>query len=140
MNRLSNSISDLLKLTAIVFALGAQIALGQSDSSTPVSEHNYARPRDTKTPDSRQVGEANSSRLLIGSGDEVEVAIYDAPDLSVHGRVGADGTISMPLIGYVPIAGLTSSQAEQAIEERLLREKVLNSPQVSVYVKDFTGS
>jgi polysaccharide export outer membrane protein len=140
MNRLSNSVSDLLKLGVVLFVLGAQVVIGQSDSLTRVSEHNYAGPEDRQTPNSPQLGGANSSGLLIGSGDEVEVAIYDAPDLSVHGRVGADGTISMPLIGYVPIAGLTSSQAEASIEDRLLREKVLNNPQVSVYVKEYTGS
>src|SRR5215831_16515164 len=126
MNRLSNSVSDLLRLSVVLFALGAQGVLGQSDSLTRVSEHNYAGPGDTQTPNSQQMGGPSSSGLLIGSGDEVEVAIYDAPDLSVHGRVGADGTISMPLIGYVPIAGLTSSQAEEVIESRLLRGKVLN--------------
>src|SRR5215831_16419270 len=140
MNRLSNDLSDLLKLTVVLLALGSQLAPAQSDSVARVSEHNLSGPGDTQTPDSRQVAGTRSSSLLIGAGDEVEVAIYDAPDLSVHGRVSADGSISMPLIGNVPIAGLTSSQAEASIEERLLREKVLNNPQVSVFVKEYTGS
>jgi len=70
----------------------------------------------------------------------VEVAVYGAPDLSVHSRVSADGNISMPLIGYVRLAGLSSSQAEGAIEDRLRQHDVLNNPQVSVYIKEYTGS
>src|SRR4029078_4995515 len=129
-----------LKLTAVLIALGSQVVPAQSDSLATVLEHNYSGPGDTQIPDSKQVGGTRSSSLLIGAGDEVEGAVYDAPDLSVHGRVGADGAISMPLIGNVPIAGLTSSQAEASIEDRLLREKLLNNPQVSVYVKEYTGS
>lgn len=127
-------------MTVILFALGPQVLLAQSDSLSPISERNYAGSGDRQTPNSRQGGATSSSGLLIGAGDEVEIAVYEAPDLCVHGRVGAEGTISMPLIGDVPIAGLTSSQAEASIEDRLLREKVLNNPQVSVYVKEFTGS
>ena len=46
----------------------------------------------------------------------------------------------MPLIGYVRIAGLSSSEAEGAIEAQLRQNKVVNDPQVSVYVKEYTSS
>ena len=140
MDRPSSVVSDLLKLTVVLFVFGFQVVSAQSDSLTRVSENNYAGQGDTQTPNSRQMGGASSSDLLIGAGDEVEIAVYDAPDLSMHGRVGADGNISMPLIGYVRIAGLTSRQAEGAIGDRLLREQVLNNPQVSVHVKEYTAS
>jgi polysaccharide export outer membrane protein len=54
--------------------------------------------------------------------------------------VSADGNISMPLIGYVRIAGLSSSEAEGAIEAKLRQDKVVNEPQVSVYVKEYGSS
>jgi polysaccharide export outer membrane protein len=83
---------------------------------------------------------SESSTLVISSGDEVEVTVYGAPDLSKHARVSADGNISMPLIGYVKVAGLNSSEAEGAIGNEFRRHHVLNDPQVSVYVKEYTGS
>jgi polysaccharide export outer membrane protein len=43
------------------------------------------------------------------------------------------------LIGDVRVAGLSSSEAEGAIESRLREAHVLNDPQVSVYVKDYTN-
>jgi polysaccharide export outer membrane protein len=89
---------------------------------------------------SRQKGILSSSTPLIGPGDEVEVTVYGAPDVSVHNRVAADGCISVPLIGHVRIAGLSSAQAEGAIGEELRRQNVLNSPQVSVYVKEYGSS
>jgi polysaccharide export outer membrane protein len=46
----------------------------------------------------------------------------------------------MPLIGYVRVAGLTSSEAEGAIETQLRQNNILNAPQVSVYVKEYSSS
>lgn len=116
MDRLSNAVWDLLKATMILIVFGVlQLALAQNDGS-------------------------NSYMPRIAAGDEVEVAVYGAPDLALHGRVGADGTISMPLIGYIRIAGLSSNEAESAIGDQLRRDKVLNNPQVSVYVKEYTSS
>ena len=65
--------------------------------------------------------------------------MYGAPDLSEHTRVSAEGNISMPLIGYVRLAGLTSSEAEGAIERQLRQGNILNDPQVSLYVKEYAS-
>src|ERR1019366_395283 len=81
-----------------------------------------------------------SSALVIGPGDEVEVTVYGAPDLSGHTHVSADGNISMPLIDFVRIAGLSSSEAESVIEAKLRENNVVNDPHVSVYVKEYNSS
>ena len=78
--------------------------------------------------------------LVIGPGDELEISVYGAPDLSGHLRVSASGNISIPLIGYIRIAGLSSSEAEAAIEAQLRDKSVLNDPQVTVYVKEYGSS
>jgi polysaccharide export outer membrane protein len=88
----------------------------------------------------KTAGQASSSGLVIGPGDDLDITVYGAPDLSGHVRVSADGNISMPLIGYVRIAGLSSSEAEAAIEAQLRKNSVVNNPQVSVYVKEYTSS
>ena len=84
--------------------------------------------------------ETNAPALVLGPGDEADVTVYGAPDLSGHTRVGADGNISMPLIGYIRVAGLSSSEAEAAIEAQLRQANVLNDPRVSVFVKEYTNS
>jgi polysaccharide export outer membrane protein len=84
--------------------------------------------------------ETNSSALVLGPGDELEVTVYGAPDLSGHTRVSAEGNISMPLIGYVRVAGLSSSEAEATIEAQLRKNNIVNDPQVSVYAKEYTSS
>jgi polysaccharide export outer membrane protein len=84
--------------------------------------------------------ETNSSALVLGPGDEADITVYGAPDLSGHTRVGADGNISMPLIGYIRVGGLSSSEAEAAIETQLRVANVINDPRVSVFVKEYTNS
>jgi len=84
--------------------------------------------------------ETNSSGFVLGPGDEVEITVYGAPDLSERARVSADGNISMPLIDYVRIGGLSSSEAEGAIEVKLRQNNIVNDPHVSIYVKEYASS
>jgi polysaccharide export outer membrane protein len=104
------------------------------------TESSGTDPRPLSGSPERRTAPANGSAPVIGPGDELEVTVYGAPDLSGHPRVNGDGNISMPLIGYVRIAGLSSSEAEGAIEAQLRQANVVNDPQVSVYVKEYTSS
>jgi polysaccharide biosynthesis/export protein len=106
--------------------------------SAAIAQKRPAAPE----PDNANSGSApkSASALVIGPGDEIEVTVYDAPDLSRHTRVSADGNISMPLVGYVRVAGLSSNEAGEAIETQLRQNKVVNNPQVSVYVKEYISS
>ncbi len=98
-------------------------------------------PSEIVTEPSRETSsQSSSSSLVIGPGDDLEITVYGAPDLSGHTRVSADGDISMPLIGYVRVGGLSSSEAEAAIEAQLRHNNVVNNPQVSVYVKEYISS
>lgn len=91
-------------------------------------------------PTSRNEEGAAPASLLLGPGDELEITVYGAPDLSGHTRISETGNISMPLIGYVRVAGLSTSEAEAAIEAQLRQNGIVNDPQVSIYAKDFTSS
>jgi polysaccharide export outer membrane protein len=53
-------------------------------------------------------------------------------------RVNSRGFISLPLIGLVQAAGLTSEQLETSLAEKLA-EKYLQNPQVSVFIKEYTS-
>jgi polysaccharide export outer membrane protein len=115
-----------------------QDAAGQHDTTTeppaPVTHPPFSAT------DKASRIETNSTALVLGPGDELDVTVYGATDLSGHNRVSADGNISMPLIGYVRVAGLSSSEAEGAIEAKLRQNHVVLDPQVSVYVKEYSGS
>jgi polysaccharide export outer membrane protein len=148
MQRIQKAFSHLLSQVVVLGAVGTlQVVLAQNSPplQEPIhqgygtTESSRIDPPLTGAPE-RKTGPANGSALVIGPGDELEVTVYGAADLSGHARVSADGNITMPLIGYVRIAGLSSSEAEGAIEAQLRQGKVVNDPQVSVYVKEYTSS
>ncbi len=74
--------------------------------------------------------------LVIGPGDLVAVHVFREPDLDVHLRVKDAGTISLPLIGPVPVAGLPTSDAAVAIAARYQQGGFLNHPEVQVLLEE----
>jgi polysaccharide biosynthesis/export protein len=149
MQRISNSLPGLLSLMVLMGIVGLlQTASAQNSSpqSTTHEGDTAKQPSQIVTQplpvaaEQKTTSQAVSSGLVIGPGDDLEITVYGAPDLSGHTRVSADGNISIPLIGYVRIAGLSSSEAEGAIEAQLRQNSIVNNPQVAVYVKEYASS
>lgn len=100
------------------------------------------------------VFEVNSRRLfIIGKGDYLEIAIWEAPPAVLFGSnsfemrggistaknitlpeqmVSDEGKVSVPFVGQVPVAGKSISQIEADIAQLL--SKKANQPQVMVKV------
>jgi polysaccharide biosynthesis/export protein len=70
----------------------------------------------------------------IGVGDAVRVTVFQQPDLLTEARVSEKGTITMPLVGEVKLAGMSSGEAASHIAKELKGGKYLNNPQVSLAV------
>lgn len=68
---------------------------------------------------------------VLAPDDQVIVEVYGEDELRTAGRLSAEGTISMPLIGAVKIGGLTSVQAAARITEMLRRDYLVN-PRVGI--------
>lgn len=75
---------------------------------------------------------------LIGPMDQLDVNVFQVPDLTRTVQVDAAGQIILPLIGAVPAAGKTVVQLQDQIAAAL-REKYLQSPQVTVYVSEYAS-
>ena len=150
MQRVWNPFPIRLILVALVGVLGwPQEASAQNNPRDQEGTHHTETAIQRSAPangtgeaqnEKRDVLPTSSFGLVIGPGDEVEITVYGAPDLSEHVRVGPGGNISMPLIDDVRIGGLTSSEAEGAIEQKLRQNNIVNDPHVSVYVKDYVSS
>lgn len=69
---------------------------------------------------------------LIGPDDVLKVTIFKNPDLSLDVRVSESGTIGFPLIGAVPVSGLTLPAAESKIAQLLRDGGFVVNPQVSI--------
>ncbi len=71
---------------------------------------------------------------VIGRLDTIEIRVHREEDLTTRGQLSADGTITMPFIGAVRVAGLTTDQAAAAIT-RKLADGWLVKPEVSVSIE-----
>jgi polysaccharide export outer membrane protein len=74
----------------------------------------------------------------VQTGDVVDVAIYQLPDLNRTAEIDGAGNINLALIGAIPAAGRTVRQLEEEIAGRY-RARYLQNPQISVSVKDAVG-
>ena len=75
---------------------------------------------------------AQSPDYIIGPGDEIEVFVWQNPDLSVNVPVRPDGKVSTPLDEDMVAVGKTPSQLAHDIEMKL--SEYVRSPHVNVIV------
>lgn len=68
----------------------------------------------------------------MGTGDSIRITVFQNPDLTTEARISALGTVRLPLLGAVPVAGLTTDQAALQIATRLRDQQVLREPEVTV--------
>jgi polysaccharide biosynthesis/export protein len=81
----------------------------------------------------------SSSPVRLGTGDLVEVSVYNVPELSTKARVSSAGDIYLPLIDYVHVGGLSADQAETVIQQRLSDGGFVKSPHVSLLVQEYAS-
>lgn len=74
---------------------------------------------------------------LIGGGDLLKVRVFGVNDFDEEARVSSWGKISLPLIGEVKVAGLTTEQAQAVIAQRLIDGNFMLHPQVLVFEKEY---
>ena len=126
-----------------LLALAAAVPL-RAQTQVPVA----AAATTTTEPASAALGAQGAASLLnapttagvdyrISSNDLMEFNVFGVPDMKRDVRVNASGQVSLPLIGQVPVAGLTAQAAEKLIATKY-EEKYLRDPQVSLFIKEFT--
>lgn len=76
----------------------------------------------------------------LGAGDAIRILVFQNPDLTLESRVSEGGTITYPLIGTVPIGGLTISGAEQKIATALKAGGFVQQPQVNIVLIQNRGN
>ncbi|SLM49991.1 putative Polysaccharide export protein [Nitrospira japonica] len=76
-------------------------------------------------------------QFLLGPEDVVEIAVWKNLELTKTLAIRPDGAISMPIIGEVQAAGLTTDALAQRVTERL--KPFIANPSVSVSVKDLNS-
>ena len=144
-------------LSALLFLIGCSASGLSGAFGTAAPSGSFAALPDTVTPEQARFasGKRNADPrvladmralatqpandvYLIGPSDLLAVKVFQAEELSGEVRVDQLGGITLPLIGNVRLAGLTQTQAEQRLA-RLLGANLLQNPQISIFIKEFTN-
>jgi polysaccharide export outer membrane protein len=91
------------------------------------------------TPSHESTATHPTSSLRLETGDLVEVAVYNVPELATKARVSSKGEVYLPLIDYVHVAGLTAEEAEGLIQKRLSDGGFVKNPHVTVFVDQYAS-
>jgi polysaccharide biosynthesis/export protein VpsN len=78
-----------------------------------------------------------SERTVVGPGDVFTMQIVGEKDLPTDYQIAADGSVDLPYIHSVKVAGLEAPEVARLIRERLIENKILNDPSVIVQVKEY---
>lgn len=76
-------------------------------------------------------------RYIIGPGDQLNVVVWDNPEVSSAITVPPDGVITTPLVEDLPATGKTSTELARDIEDEL--RAYIKDPVVTVIVSGFVG-
>jgi len=121
-----------------VLALAAALA-GCSASGSGTTSNAVQRAQKLPAPEIlASIPNAAEAEYRVGPSDVLEVSVFQVSDLSKTVQVTASGEIALPLIGNVAAGGKTVAELESEIAGKL-GERYLQSPQVSVFVKEATS-
>jgi len=89
-------------------ALSCALALGAISCKASVPKYDYSKEYDPR-----------KHEYVIGPADGLTINVWRNGDLSFEASVRPDGTITMPLIGDLQVAGKTPSQVREEISKRM---------------------
>lgn len=92
----------------------------------------------SQSPPEADIGAGVLSEYKIGVGDALQISVWRNPELSIAVPVRPDGKISMPLVGDLVAADLTSTQLSDVIVKSL--SSYVKNPQVTVIVVNPSSS
>jgi polysaccharide export outer membrane protein len=74
--------------------------------------------------------------VVLTIGDEINIRLFSDPKYLSTVRVNNDGTVLLPLIGIVHLEGLSVTQAERLIAEKLEADGMYRNPQVTLQITE----
>ncbi len=86
------------------------------------------------------LGQDGKTDYPLGAGDTIKVQVFQNPDLTIESRVSESGSITYPLIGNVPLGGLSVAAAEKKIADALQVGGFIQKPQVNISLIQIRGN
>lgn len=83
------------------------------------------------------IGDAPTGPYCLGTGDGIKITVFGLEAVSRSYSIGDGGSISVPLIGTLAVAGKTVAQTEAMVAAAFRDKQLLKAPSVSVEVEKY---
>jgi protein involved in polysaccharide export with SLBB domain len=80
-----------------------------------------------------------SEKTIVGPGDVFTMDIVGEKDLPREFQVASDGTVDLPFVHTLQVAGLEPQGIARLVRQTLIDKKILNDPSVIVQVKEYNS-
>jgi polysaccharide export outer membrane protein len=111
-----------MKPSCISIALASSLAMASCAGSGPEHAAMTAQP---------------ATPYRLGAQDELRVTVLGLDSATNTYRVSDTGVISVPMLGSIPVAGMTVADVQQAIETGLRTRQIVLDPKVSAQVQTY---
>jgi len=135
-----SSITLVIALSILAAGCGSQPVAQQT-----MDARRAAQERSAKEDLNRQLaamavrtstgGEALEQEYPVGSGDVLDISVFEVDELNTTVRVNGKGTVILPLVGELEVGGRTLREVENLLVERL--KEFMHDPQVSVFIAEY---
>jgi polysaccharide export outer membrane protein len=141
MKVIKNPFFNMKSVKLVTFLSLAIFILGQFNGGLRAQDEKAAKQTDQQTQKTKKdqvQAVAVEPPYMIGNTDRLSVTFWQQPDLNRDVRVGEDGTISLPVIGEIKAAGMTTSELAKKIIQQM---SIYNTPvsQATVTVLEFNS-
>ncbi len=89
-------------------------------------------PNWTNYPVAPEISPLQEFPYTLDAGDVIALDIFNVPEFSKEYQVLVDGTLNLPLINRISVAGLTLEEIESLIRDEYVNQGLLRDPIISV--------
>jgi len=80
-----------------------------------------------------------TEKSTVGPGDVFTLEVMGEKELPRDYQVASDGSVDLPYLHTVPVAGLEPQQVARLVRKLLMEKQVLSDPSVVVQVKEYNS-
>ena len=121
---------------AVLVVVGCLIPAARAQFSGPAPKPSAELNAPTEPTTDPAILYPGPREIHLLPGDQIAVHLYGNTDYAPTVRISLDGSVQLPLIGVIRLAGLTLHEAEDLIARRLIEAEVYRNPQVSVQLME----
>ena len=80
----------------------------------------------------------SSNDYILQSGDLIDISVFNETNMNRTQRISGSGYVTLPLVGVVKVSGLSVTDAELAISNKL--KKYIKQPHISIFIKEYCNT